>query len=840
MAEHSCCSHSSSEKPLTEKDPVCGMNVDPATAGYRSDQEGRTYYFCSDGCRTMFEADPGKYPGTPEAAPSACCGGHEAETAPQAALVKDPVCGMSVDPATATHRTRFDGRDYYFCRDACLQKFEADPGKYLNPVPAAPAEAPAGTLWTCPMHPEIVRSGPGSCPICGMALEPMTPPAEDVANPELADMTHRFKISAALSVPVVLAGMLQGYLPEGVVQWLQFSLSTPVVLWGGEVFFKRGYQSVLNRHLNMFSLIALGTGVAYGYSVVAALLPWLFPPSFQSARGYAAIYFEPAAVIVTLVLLGQVLELRARALTSGAIRALLDLAPREARILRPDGREEDLPLDRILPGDRLRVRPGEKVAVDGTVLEGRGVLDESMITGEPVPVEKGPGDTLTGGTINTSGGFIMRAERVGRDTLLSRIVAMVAEAQRSRAPIQKLADTVSGWFVPGVLVVAVLAFVLGFLYGPAPQAAFGLVNAIAVLIIACPCALGLATPMSIMVGTGRGARLGVLVKNAEALELLERVDTIVLDKTGTLTEGKPRLVGVEARPGFEEAELLRLAAGLERSSEHPLAAAILQGAEARGLRPGDAEGFVSEAGKGVAGKVDGRAVILGNEAFLKEREIDAGVLGHRADALRREGRVVLLAAVDGEAAGLLAVADPVKEGAAAALDALRRDGLRIVMLSGDSRVTAGAVAHELGITEVLAEILPGDKAAAVKRLQAEGRRVAMAGDGINDAPALAQAEVGIAMGTGTDVALESAGITLLRGDLKGLARARALSRAVMRNIRQNLFLAFVFNLLAVPIAAGALYPWFGLLLNPMIASAAMSFSSVTVIGNALRLRGVRI
>jgi len=752
---------------------------------------------------------------------------------------------MSVDPATAKHHTRHENQDYYFCREGCLHKFEADPGKYLNPAPA-PKPAPAtdgqtdGGLWTCPMHPEVVRPGPDSCPLCGMALEPMSPLAMNGENPELVDMTRRFRVGVALSVPLVLLGMAGGWLAAEAVQWLQFVLATPVVLWGGKIFFERGYQSFRNRHLNMFSLIALGTGTAYLYSLVAMFLPGIFPASFRAPGGGVAVYFEPAGVIVTLVLLGQVLELRARAATSSAIRALLDLAPREARVLRPDGKEVDLPLDLLAVGDRLRVRPGEKIPTDGVVLEGRGLVDEAMITGEPLPVEKVPGDGVTGATINSTGSFVMRAERVGRDTLLSRIVAMVAEAQRSRAPIQKLADSVSAWFVPGVFAVAFLAFVLGALFGPAPQAAFGLVNAIAVLIIACPCALGLATPMSIMVGTGRGAQAGVLVKNAEALELMEKIDTIVLDKTGTLTEGKPRLSRIEALPGFEETALLHLAASLERGSEHPLAAAIIAGAEARGLHPGSATDFASVAGKGVSGGVEGRRVLLGNEAFLTEAGIDAAALGLRADALRGKGQVVLLAAVDGQAAGLIAVADPIKEGARAALDALRRDGIRIAMLSGDSRVTAEAVAAQLGITEVFAPILPQEKAAVVKKLQAEGRNVAMAGDGVNDAPALAQAQVGIAMGTGTDVALESAGITLLRGDLRGILRARALSRAVMRNIRQNLFLAFVFNLLAVPIAAGALYPWFGLLLNPMIASAAMSFSSVTVIGNALRLKRVRI
>jgi Cu+-exporting ATPase len=702
--------------------------------------------------------------------------------------------------------------------------------------------------WTCPMHPQIVRDVPGSCPICGMALEPMTPTAGDVENPELRDMTRRFWVSAALSAPLVAmamgghlaAGALDAVLPPRAQVWLQLVLATPAVLWGGWPFFVRGWASIAGRSLNMFTLIALGTGVAYFYSLVAALFPGVFPASFRSASGEVDLYFEAAAVITTLVLLGQVLELRARSQTSSAIRALLDLAPKEARLVRDDGSEEDVPLERVQPGDRLRVRPGEKVPVDGTVLEGKSAVDESMLTGEPLPAEKAHGDKVTGATLNTTGSFVMRAERVGLDTLLAQIVHMVAEAQRSRAPIQRLADIVAAWFVPAVVVVAAVTFLAWSLLGPPPAMGYALVNAVAVLIIACPCALGLATPMSIMVGTGRGARAGVLMKNAEALELLEKIDTLVVDKTGTLTLGKPALAGVAATGATAEDELLRLVASLERGSEHPLASAIVKGAQARGLALAEASEFGSHTGEGVVGIVDGRRIAAGNRALFAALGIDPGGLAARAEALRREGQVVMMVAVDGGAAGLVAVADPVKESAADALAALQDEGIRVVMLTGDSRTTAEAVARRLGIDEVFAEVLPQQKAAAVKKLQAERRFVAMAGDGINDAPALAQAAVGIAMGTGADVAMESAGVTLLKGDLQGIVRARLLSRAVMRNIRQNLFFAFVFNALAIPIAAGVLYPWLGLLLNPMIASAAMSFSSVTVVGNALRLRGVRL
>jgi Cu+-exporting ATPase len=776
-------------------------------------------------------------------------------------MVTDPVCGMSVDPATTKHRAAHAGHDYFFCSAGCRDRFIAEPARYVasglapGPAPASAAGAPATTapagaeiLWTCPMHPQIVRNEPGTCPICGMALERMTPEAGDAANPELADMTRRFWIAGALSVPLLAMAMgddlakptLDALVPPHIAVWVQLILGTPAVLWCGWPFFVRGWESVINRSLNMFTLIALGTGVAYLYSLVAALVPGLFPASFRSPMGEVPLYFEAAAVITTLVLLGQVLELRARSQTSSAIRALLDLAPKTARLLKDDGAEEDIALETVVPGQRLRVRPGEKVPVDGTLIEGHSAVDESMISGEPLPVEKSPGDKLTGATVNTTGGFVMRAERVGSDTLLAQIVAMVAAAQRSRAPIQKLADTVSGWFVPAVIAVAVAAFVAWAIFGPPPAMGFALLNAVAVLIIACPCALGLATPMSIMVGTGRGARLGVLVRNAEALELMEKLDTLVVDKTGTLTLGKPRLTRVVALPGIAEDELLRLVASLERGSEHPLAAAIVAGAEARGLSLTSPADFTSETGKGALGAVDGKRVAVGNAALMTSLGIDPGALSERADELRRDGEGVMLVALDGKPAGLVAVADPLKESARDAVATLRAEGVRIVMLTGDSRTTAEAVARRLGIDEIIAEVLPDQKIAAIKRLQAEGRFVGMAGDGINDAPALAQAQVGIAMGTGADVAMESAAVTLVRGDLQGIVRARHLSRATMRNIRQNLFFAFVFNALAVPIAAGVFYPLFGLLLNPMIASAAMSASSVTVVSNALRLRHSRL
>lgn len=779
--------------------------------------------------------------------------GHGAEGA-QPGAGRDPVCGMSVDPANAKHSAAHAGTTYYFCSVRCREKFLAEPAKYLVPQdhpthePAAAPPAGASAQWTCPMHPEVVRNGPGSCPICGMALEPMTPTGAEDENPELASMTRRFWVGVVLSVPLLALSMGSGlagawlgqYISPRTSTWIQLLLASPVVLWGGWPFFERGWDSIVRRSLNMFTLIAIGTGVAYVYSLVAALFPSIFPASFRAMGGQVEVYFEAAGVITTLVLLGQVLELRARSQTSSAIRALLDLAPKTARIVRDDGREEDIPLDQVALDALLRVRPGEKVPVDGVILEGHSTIDESMISGEPVPVEKAARDKVTGATINGSGSFLMRAERVGADTLLSQIVAMVAQAQRSRAPIQSMADKVSGFFVPGVVLVALATFGVWSVYGPAPAMAFALLNAVAVLIIACPCALGLATPMSIMVGTGRGAMAGVLVKNAEALELMEKIDTLVVDKTGTLTEGKPRLMGVAAVGGFEESEVLRLVASLERGSEHPLAAAIVSGAEAKGLQLAAATDFRAETGKGVIGNVAGHKVAAGNLALMQALGVEPGDMPVRAEALRKEGQTVMLVAVDGKAAGLVAVADPIKETTVGALAALKADGIRVVMLTGDSRTTAEAVARRLGIDEVIAEVLPDQKAATIKKLEDEGRNVAMAGDGINDAPALAQARVGIAMGTGADVAMESAALTLLKGDLHGIVRARHLSRAVMRNIRENLFFAFIFNALAVPIAAGVLYPFTGLLLNPMIASAAMSLSSVTVISNALRLRRVAL
>jgi Cu+-exporting ATPase len=756
----------------------------------------------------------------------------------------DPVCGMKVDRATARYRTGYRGRDYVFCGTRCLERFAAAPERFLTAAPPAAPEAPAGATWTCPMHPEIVRDAPGACPICGMALEPMIPTAGgEPENPELRDMTRRFWVAAALSVPllaIAMGGHAVAMLSPRAMAWLQLALATPAVLWGGWPFFQRGWASLQNRSLNMFTLIALGSGVAYLYSVVAAITPGIFPASFRGPDGAVPLYFEAASVIVALVLVGQVLELRARSQTGSAIRALLDLAPKQARLVREDGTEADIPLDMVKPGERLRVRPGEKVPVDGVLIEGHSSIDEAMITGEPLPVEKSPGETVTGGTVNTTGSFVMRAERVGSDTLLAQIVRMVAEAQRSRAPIQKLADKVSGWFVPAVVLVAVATFVAWSVLGPPPAMGFGLLNAVAVLIIACPCALGLATPMSITVGTGRGARAGVLVRNAGALEAMEKVDTLVVDKTGTLTEGKPRLVGITPVGEHDETELLRLVASLERASEHPLAAAIVEGAEERGLTLATPADFAAMTGRGVVGTVEGRHVAVGNKGLFAAFGIDPDGLPERADALRREGQGVMMIAIDGIAAGLVAVADPIKESARAALAALRQDGIRIVMLTGDSHVTAQAVARRLGIDDVVAEVLPDKKAAVIKSLQGQGRFVAMAGDGINDAPALAQAQVGIAMGTGTDVAMESAAVTLVKGDLQGIVRARRLSRATMRNIRQNLFFAFVFNALAVPLAAGVLYPFTGLLLNPMIASAAMSLSSVTVVTNALRLRSASL
>jgi P-type Cu+ transporter len=753
-----------------------------------------------------------------------------------AAMVRDPVCGMSIDPAAAKHRTRHDGADHYFCGAGCKAKFEADPAKYLAPRAAPPA--PSGAVYTCPMHPEIRQDRPGSCPICGMALEPVAAAAGP--DPALADMARRFLVGAALAVPLMaleMAGMR--LLAPSIVVWLQWLIATPVVLWSGWPLLERGWASLRTRHLNMFSLIGLGVAVAYGYSVVAMLAPGMFPANVRR-DGVVPVYYEAAAWIVVLVLLGQVLELRARARTGGAIRALLDLAPKTARRIVASGEDEAVPLAAIRHGDRLRVRPGDSVPTDGTILEGSGSVDESMVTGESMPVPKQAGDRLVGGSLNGSGGFVMRADKVGAETLLARIVQLVAEAQRSRAPIQRLADAVAGYFVPAVMAAAALAFAAWVIWGPAPALAHALVAAVSVLIIACPCALGLATPIAIMVGIGRGASLGILIRNAEALERLTAVDTLVVDKTGTLTEGKPRVVEVAPAPGFDAATVIAAAASLERASEHPLAAAIVAAAREAHMPATPAAGFRSLAGKGVAGTVDGRAVVLGNAAMMTASGIDPDALAAQAEALRHNGATALFVAVDGAVAGIVAVADPVKPTTREALARLRRDGVRILMVTGDHRTTAAAVAANLGITEIEAEILPEDKHRIVRRLREEGRIVAMAGDGVNDAPALAAADVGIAMGTGADVAIASAGVTLVKGDLAGIARARALSAATMRNIRQNLFLAFFYNGALIPVAAGALYPWLGWQLSPVIAAAAMSLSSVSVIANALRLRLMRL
>jgi P-type Cu+ transporter len=787
-------------------------------------------------------ADAGHHHGA--AAPASCCGGKHGDGDKAAsATAIDPVCGMRLDPATARHRFAYSGQDYFFCSARCRERFEAEPEKFLQPKQAEPA-APAGTIYTCPMHPQIRQVGPGSCPICGMALEPEQVSLDDAPDPELADMTRRFWIALVLTLPVFAIEMgshLAGIhlVPPAWSNWISLALATPVVLWAGAPFFVRGWNSLVTRNLNMFTLIAMGTGVAWAYSMVGTLAPQLFPPAFRDMHGVVAVYFEAAAVITVLVLLGQVLELRARARTSGAIRALLGLAPKTARRIGMHG-DEDVAIDAIAIGDRLRVRPGEKIPVDGVVTEGSSFVDESMVTGESMPVSKGEGARAIGGTVNQSGGLILRADRIGRDTMLARIVDMVARAQRSRAPIQRLADRVAGWFVPAVIAAAVLAFAAWMLFGPEPRFTFGLVAAVTVLIIACPCALGLATPMSIMVGIGRGAHSGILIRDAEALEQFERIDTIVLDKTGTLTEGKPKVVGIIAADGFEEERLLQLAASVERGSEHPLAQAILQAAADRKLDLVEASNFAAPSGKGATGTVDGKAVALGNAMLMNELKIVTADLDSAAETARQDGATAIFVTVDGRAAGIVAIADPVKPSAKAALQALRRDGLRIVMLTGDNPTTARAVAKTLGIDEVEAGVLPERKSEVVVRLRNEGRRVAMVGDGVNDAPALAAADVGIAMGGGTDVAIESAGVTLLTGDLMGLVRARRLSVATMRNIRQNLAFAFLYNAAGLPIAAGVLYPVFGILLSPMVGAAAMALSSVSVIANALRLARTRL
>ncbi|PDT77714.1 heavy metal translocating P-type ATPase [Bradyrhizobium sp. C9] len=779
------------------------------------------------------------------AAAHSCCGGkHDHHTTPaEATFAIDPVCGMKVNPATAKHRFSYKGEEYLFCSGRCRERFEAEPEKYLKPREAEPP-MPAGTIYTCPMHPEVRQVGPGSCPICGMALEPEQISLDDGPDPELIDMVRRFWIALALTLPVFVLEMgshlgLMHLVPQTWSNWISFVLATPVVLWAGAPFFVRGWQSVVTRNLNMFTLIAMGVGVAYLYSVVATLAPQLFPPAFRDMHGAVAVYFEAAAVITVLVLLGQVLELRARAQTSGAIRALLGLAPKTARRVTDHG-DEDIDIDAIKVGDRLRVRPGEKVPVDGVVIEGSAVIDESMVTGESMPVTKAEGASVIGGTVNQSGGLVMRAEKVGRDTMLSRIVDMVAKAQRSRAPIQRLADRVAGWFVPAVIAAAALAFIAWTVFGPEPRLTFALVAAVTVLIIACPCALGLATPMSIMVGVGRGAHSGILIRDAQALERMEAIDTLVIDKTGTLTEGKPKVVRIIASEAVDENDLLRLAASVEQGSEHPLAQAIIASARERKLASAAVSNFASPSGKGATGTVEGKQVALGNAVLMDELKIATSALDQAAEAARRDGATAIYVAVDGRVAGVIAIADPVKPSAAGALQALRAEGLRIVMLTGDNETTARAVAETLGIDEVEAGVLPERKSEVVQRLRGEGRVVAMAGDGVNDAPALAAADVGIAMGGGTDVAIESAGITLLTGDLTGLVRARRLSVATMRNIRQNLAFAFVYNAAGVPIAAGVLYPLFGILLSPMVGAAAMALSSVSVIGNALRLSRVKL
>ena len=877
-------------------DPVCGMSVDPGTAAHVLEHEGTKYYFCCSHCLEKFRATPAKYQETQRKVPAA--GFVQLGAKPvglatlhsTSTLATDPVCGMKVNPATAKYQFDYQGRRYFFCSAGCLEKFKTQPARYLEtkeiPVAKSPAAskvadsriyvcpmdpevrqagpgacpkcgmalepeipvAPAKVEYTCPMHPELVRPAPGSCPICGMALEPRTVTGAEEENPELRDMTRRFWISVVLTVPLMFLAMsdmisgqpVQHALSPRLISWIQLLLASPVVLWGGWPFFQRGWASVWNRSTNMFTLIALGTGVAYVFSVIATIVPGIFPASFRGHGGLPSLYFEAAAGITTLVLMGQVLELRARSRTSSAIRALLDLSPKMARLVGNDGSEVDVSLEQVQPGDKLRVRPGEKIPVDGVVLEGSSSVDESMITGESIPVKKRSGSTVIGATVNATGSLVMRAEHVGSGTLLAQIVRLVSQAQRSRAPIQRLADRVSSYFVPAVIAVAVLAFVAWSIWGPEPRFAYALLNAVAVLIIACPCALGLATPVAIMVGTGRGAQAGVLIKNAEALELLEKINTLVVDKTGTLTEGKPRVVSIVTAAGQDEGEMLRLIASVERASEHPLASAIALAANERHVALADVTDFQSWTGRGVVGRADNKEVAAGNEQLFSELGINLADLPTKSAKLREDGQTVIFVAIDRRPAGLLGIADPIKDSAPAAIRELQHAGVHVVMLTGDSRVTAAAVARRLGIDEFEAEVLPEKKAEAVKRLQKSGRLVAMAGDGINDAPALATADVGIAMGTGTDVAMESGGVTLVKGDLQGIVRARRLSQATMRNIRQNLFFAFIYNSLGVPIAAGVLYPFFGILLSPVIAAAAMSFSSVSVITNSLRLRKVQL
>ncbi|MER8866206.1 heavy metal translocating P-type ATPase [Mesorhizobium sp. M0751] len=825
-AHGSCCSAkgASAVADAVIRDPVCGMTVDPAAGKPTAEHGGQRYHFCSESCRSKFVAEPQKY-----------------------LTATDPVCGMSVDRATARHFLRHEGQGFYFCSAGCKAKFEAEPAKYLGDRPA-PQAMPKGTQYTCPMHPEIIRDKPGSCPICGMALEPMgVPTGDEGPNPELVDFTRRFWVSAVLSVPLLVIAMapmlgltFEAFIDDRAKVWLELALASPVVLWAAFPFFHRGWDSILNRSPNMWTLISLGVGAAYLYSVVATLFPGLFPHQFRGHDGTVPVYFEAAAVIVALVFLGQVLELRAREKTGSAIRALLDLAPKTARLIGADGSENDVPLETVNAGDRLRIRPGDAVPVDGIVLEGRSSIDESMITGEPLPVEKTEGDNLTGGTLNKNGSLVMRAEKIGAETTLARIVELVAKAQRSRAPIQGLADRVSFYFVPAVVLVAIIAFVAWAIVGPEPSLVFAIVSAVSVLIIACPCALGLATPMSIMTATGRGAHAGVLIKEAAALERFASVDTLIVDKTGTLTEGRPRLTDVVAVEGMAQDELLALAAGLEKGSEHPLAEAIVEGARERGVKVPDASGFEAVTGKGVSGTVSGQKVALGNAAMMADLGIDTASVQASAEALQADGKTAMFVAVAGKLAGLVAVADPIKATTAEAIKALHDSGLKIVMATGDNERTAKAIAAKLGIDAVRAGLLPEQKNALVEELRAGGAGVAMAGDGVNDAPALAAADVGIAMGTGADVAVESAGITLVKGDLNGIVRARMLARATIRNIRQNLFFAFLYNVLGVPVAAGVLYPLTGTLLSPMIAAAAMSLSSVSVIANALRLRTLKL
>lgn len=867
-----CCNTKSSEI----KDPVCGMTVQPERAAGSSTYRGTTFHFCSKSCKTKFDADPEHF----APSPGGCCA--PTPGAPQAAEI-DPVCGMKVIPEKAAGHSDHQGRRFFFCSLGCKKKFDAEPRRYLEPQrsgevarpdgrspqveyicpvdpevhqmgpgscpkcgmalePATVAPPSVRTEYTCPMHPEIVRSEPGNCPICGMALEPREITGDE-ANPELRDMTRRFWTSVVMTIPLLLLMVsemlpsmpLQHMLSGKVWAWIEFAFATPVVWWCGWPFFERAWQSIANRSLNMFTLIGLGTGAAYLYSLVATVAPQIFPATARNGDGQIGLYYEPAAVIVALVLLGQVMELRARGQTSSALRSLLGLAPKSARRIDSQGSESDVPLDQVSLGDILRVRPGEKVPVDGEVVDGRSSVDESMVSGEPIPVEKASGAKVVGGTINGTGAFTMRAERIGADTLLSQIVKMVSAAQRTRAPIQRVADRISAYFVPAVLVAAVLTFTLWYMLGPQPRLAHAVVSAVAVLIVACPCALGLATPMAIMVGTGRGAGAGILVRNAEALELFGKVNTLLVDKTGTLTEGKPTLTAVQAAAGIEESELLAWVASLERSSEHPLAAAIVRGAEARQLSLRSVSEFSSVPGKGVRGVIDGKNLAIGNAEMLREIGVDVDGLTREADALRHQGMTVMLAAVDEKPAGLVAVSDPIKESTPEAIRDLKAAGLNVIMVTGDNATTAKAVADTLGVA-FEADVLPEQKAEVVKRHQQRGEIVAMAGDGVNDAPALAQAQVGIAMGTGTDVAMEAGGITLVRGDLRGLVRARKLSQATMRNIRQNLFFAFIYNVLGVPLAAGVLFPLFGVVLSPMIAAAAMSFSSVSVIANSLRLR----